>query len=324
MMKSMMAAAILALGGSAHADEQSVLKELPKYTAKHKSLKGTLNAVGSDTLLNLMTFWSEEFRKLHPNVTFQIEGKGSSTAPAALTAGTAQLGPMSREMKSKEIDEFEKKYGYKPTAIKVALDALAVFVHRDNPIKGLSMDQVDAIFSKNRKLGHQKDVKTWGDIGVTGALASMPLSLYGRNTASGTYGYFKHTALGEGDFKDSVREQPGSAGVVQAVGREKNAIGYSGMGYRTADVRLVPIAEAESTDYFEPNFANASQGKYPLARHLLIYVGRAPGKDLDPMVEEFVRFVQSREGQEVTLKDGFLPISKADLYPVDGKVSLRK
>ena len=143
--------------------------EIKKYTPA-AGVSGNLGSIGSDSLNNLMTYWAEGFKKKYPNVNIQIEGKGSSTAPPALIAGTAQLGPMSREMKGSEIEEFEKKHGFKPTRIGVALDSLAVFVNKDNPIKSLSLDKVDAIFSKTHKRGGA-DVSTWGQLGVTGKLA---------------------------------------------------------------------------------------------------------------------------------------------------------
>src|SRR5574341_1704438 len=176
------------------------------YT-KVSGVSGNLNSIGSDTMNNLMTYWAEGFNKLYPNVKIQIEGKGSTTAPPALISGTAQIGPMSRAMKPTEIDSFEKKYRYKPTEVKTSLDALAVYVNKDNPIKGLSFPQVDAIFSSPRKGGYKEDIKTWGQLCMAGDWANKPISLYGRNSASGTHGYFKERALYKGDYKNTVKEQ---------------------------------------------------------------------------------------------------------------------
>jgi len=282
--------------------------KLPAYT-KVSGISGNLKSIGSDTLNNLMTLWSEGFRAQYPAVKIEIEGKGSSTAPPALIEGTAQFGPMSREMKSKEIEEFEKKYGYKPSRIRSAVDALAVFVHKDNPIASLTLQQVDAIFSKNRKGGYPKDIVTWGDLGLTGEWKDKPISLYGRNSASGTYGYFKEVALFHGDYKDSVKEQPGSSAVVQGVATDKYAIGYSGVGYKTADVRTVPIASAEGKKPFDAVADNAYSGDYPLARFLYIYLNRNPNQALDPLRAEFIKFVFSKEGQQIVIKDGFYPVT---------------
>jgi len=259
---------------------------------------------------NLMTLWGEGFKKMYPNVKIEVEGKGSSTAPPALIAGTADFGPMSRDMKEKEIDEFESRFGYKPLELPTSLDMLAVFVHRDNPIKSLTLPQIDAIFSNSRKLGYPKNITKWGDLGLTGEWASKPISLYGRNAASGTYGYFKEHCLGNGDFKSSVKEQPGSSAVVQGVARDKYAIGYSGIAYRTADVRSVPLAIDAESEAFPAEAAFAFAGDYPLARFLNISVNYKPGSQLDPLRREFLRYVFSQEGQQDVVKEGYLPIGE--------------
>ena len=285
----------------------------PKVTTYKKvsGISGNLNSIGSDTLNNLMAFWVEGFNKKYPNVKIQVEGKGSTTAPPALIESTSQLGPMSREMKNEEIDKFEKKFGYKPTKVAVAIDALAVFVNKNNPVKSLSLQQVDAIFSKTRKGGAAKDLKTWGDLGLTGDLAARPLSLYGRNSASGTYGYFKEHALFKGDYKDSVKEQPGSSSVVQSIGSDRFGIGYSGIGYATSGVRALPLSDEKKNGgaAFAASYENALNGKYPLSRFLYIYINKDPKKPMDPLTREFLRFVLSKEGQEIVVKDGFLPLT---------------
>ena len=298
--------ATLGVSGAA-AQTIQVDENLPAYE-KVSGISGNLNSIGSDTLNNLMTLWAEGFKKVYPNVNVQIEGKGSSTAPPALIEATAQLGPMSRAMKSKETDAFEKKFGYKPTPIRTSLDSLAVFVNKDNPVAGLNIEQVDAVFSKNRKCGAVTDVTTWGDAGLTGSWTTAPISLYGRNSASGTYGFFKKKALCKGDYKDTVKEQPGSASVVQGVSEDPNGAGYSGIGYTTSGVRAVALAES-GTDYVEPNYDNVASGKYPLARFLYIYVNKAPNSALDPLTSEFLKFVLSKEGQEIVVKDGYYPLS---------------
>ena len=274
-------------------------------------VSGNISSIGSDSLNNLMTLWAESFNKFYPNAKIQIEGKGSSTAPPALISGTAQLGPMSREMKGTEVDAFEKKYGYKPTPIRTSVDALAVFVNKDNPIKCLSIAQVDAIFSKSRRHGGKEDIKTWGQLGLTGDWASKPLSLYGRNSASGTYGFFKEHSLKNGDYKDEVKEQPGSASVVQGVTVDRYGIGYSGIGYATAGVRAVPLSEKDGGKCVEATADNAYSGAYPLARFLYVYVNKAPGKTLDPLTREFVKLMVSKDGQEAVIKDGYFPIPAA-------------
>jgi phosphate transport system substrate-binding protein len=260
-----------------------------------------------------MTFWGEDFKKMYPAVTVEIEGKGSSTAPPALIAGTAQIGPMSRKMKAEEIDAFEKKYGYKPRLVAVAIDALAVYVHKDNPIQSLTLQQVDSIFSSTRKRGGQ-DISNWGQLGLTGEWAKKPISLYGRNSASGTYGFFKELSLKNGDYKGSVKEQPGSASVVQGVENELGGVGYSGIGYRTSGVRAVPIADRAGP--IEATQQNAETFTYPISRYLYVYINANPSTGPDPLVREFVRFILSKNGQDDTAKDGYfpLPAKKAEEY----------
>lgn len=271
-------------------------------------VSGNLSSVGSDTLANLMTLWAESFKRYYPNVNIQIQAAGSSTAPPALTEGTSNLGPMSRKMKSKEIEAFEKRHGYKPTAIPVAIDALAVYVHKDNPIKGMSIPQVDAIFSSTRKCRLDKDLTNWGQAGLSGAWSNRSIQLFGRNSVSGTYGYFKKKALCKGDFKNNVNEQPGSASVVQSVSTSLNGIGYSGIGYKTSGVRAIPLAKKEGKPFVEATSENAVKGSYPLSRFLWVYINKQPNKPLSPLEKEFLKMVLSKSGQEVVVKDGYIPM----------------
>ncbi|WP_252273722.1 PstS family phosphate ABC transporter substrate-binding protein [Pseudomonas subflava] len=306
-LKRLMAAlTFVAAGVSAASAVAAIDPALPTYE-KTSGVSGNLSSVGSDSLANLMTLWAEEYKKLYPNVNIQIQAAGSSTAPPALTEGTANIGPMSRAMKDNELQAFEEKYGYKPVEIPVAIDALAVFVHKDNPIKSLDMAQVDAIFSSTRLCGGAKDITTWGDLGLTGEWAAKPIQLFGRNSVSGTYGYFKEEALCKGDFKSNVNEQPGSASVVQSISSTLNAIGYSGIGYKTSSVRAVPLSK-KGGEAFEANEANALAGKFPLARFFYVYVNKAPNKPLSPLEAEFLKLVLSKQGQEVVVKDGYIPL----------------
>lgn len=283
-------------------------EKLPVYKPVG-GVSGSLKSIGSDTMNNEMTLWAEGFLAMYPNVQIEIEGKGSSTAPPALVAGTSQFGPMSRQMKSKEIDAFEKVYGYKPTGLPTSIDMLAVYAHKDNPIKSLSLQQVDAIFSKNRKGGFPKDIKVWGDAGLGGEYAKAPISLYGRNAASGTYGYFKSVAMFKGDYKSSVKEQPGSSSVVQGVASDKFGIGYSGIGYKTADVIAVPLSAREGGKVVPATAEYAYTGDYPLSRFLFMYVNHKPNTELDPLRREFIKYVFSRQGQEDVVKDGYFPVT---------------
>ncbi|MFN3715712.1 MAG: PstS family phosphate ABC transporter substrate-binding protein [Thiobacillus sp.] len=280
---------------------------LPTYQ-KASGVSGNFTSVGSDTLNNLMTLWAETYKRNYPNVNIQIQGAGSSTAPPALIEGASNFGPMSRVMNAKEIEAFEKKYGYKPTPIPVAIDALAVYVNKDNPIKGLSVQEVDAIFSATRKCGYPNDITTWGQVGMTGEWATRKIALYGRNSVSGTYGYFKEKALCKGDLKRDVAEQPGSASVVQSVTGQLGAIGYSGIGYKTSGVRAIPLSHKVGEPFVEADGTHAIDGTYPLARVLYVYVNKRPNTPLPPLEREFVKLVLSKQGQEVVVKDGFVPM----------------
>jgi phosphate transport system substrate-binding protein len=321
MFKPVMTVLTLAIGvTSAMSAQAAVDPALPSYT-KGTGVSGNLSSVGSDTLANLMTFWAEGFKKLYPNINMQIQAAGSSTAPPALAQGTANFGPMSRAMKDNEIQDFQKKYGYKPTPVPVAVDALAVFVHKDNPVKGLSMPLVDAMFSSTLKCGYPKNVSTWGEAGLKDAWAGRKLDLYGRNSVSGTYGYFKEHALCKGDFKSAVKEQPGSAAVVQAIATNINGIGYSGIGYTVSGARALPLKNS-SGDYVAPSAKTALDGTYPLARYLYVYVNKAPGKALPPAQAEFLKMVLSKEGQMIVDKDGYVPLPAAQVKKIRASLGL--
>ncbi len=313
-----MAAAIW-LGATARADAPKVDPGIPAYVPV-QGISGSLNSTGSDTMVNLAELWAEGFKKFYPNVKMQVEGKGSATAPPALANSLAQLGPMSRQMKPEEEETIEKSQGAKPLRISTAIDCLAVYVNKDNPVRGFTLAQLDCIFSKTRKSGFA-DISTWGQVGLTGPWASLPMSLYGRNSASGTYGYFKEHALKKGDYKDSVKEQPGSSSVVNGVANDKAGIGYSGIGYKTSEVRALPLAKDGKSALGEPSFVNALNGKYPLGRALYVYVVKKPNEPLPPRVKELLKYVLSQEGQEVVIKAGYgplpLPILQQELKKLD-------
>ncbi len=307
--KAVLKSSVLSLGliAASNVSAVSVDAGVPEYKAV-SGISGNISSVGSDTLANLMTLWAESFKRSYPNVNIQIQAAGSSTAPPALTEATSNLGPMSRKMKSKEIASFEDRYGYKPTAIPVAIDALAVYVNKDNPVKGMSIPDVDAVFSSTRKCGGDKDISKWGGLGLTGNWKNRDIQIYGRNSVSGTYGYFKKKALCKGDYKNNVNEQPGSASVVQSVSSSVNGIGYSGIGYKTSGVRAVPLTKKAGGKYIEATPENAVSGKYPLSRFLYVYVNKHPNKELAPLEKEFIKLILSKQGQEVVIKDGYIPL----------------
>jgi phosphate transport system substrate-binding protein len=298
------------IGGTV-ASAQEIDPALGSYARAAGEVSGSLKCVGSDTMNNLVALWAEGFKKFYPSVREAVEGKGSASAPPALTEGTCTFGPMSRDMKPSEVDAFKEKHGYPPVMVPVAIDMLAVFVHKDNPLAGLSLQQVDAIFSKNRTGGAKDEIRTWGDLGLEGEWKDKPISLYGRNATSGTYGYFKEHALFKGDFKPTVKEQPGSSAVVQAVASDRFAMGYSGIGYRTADVRAVPLGGKTGAPFVEAEPKFAYSGEYPLSRFLYLGVNHKPGVALDPLRREFIRYVLSGTGQGDVKKDGYLPVTAA-------------
>ena len=304
--KGRIAIVLMALCSSLYAQTDAG-NSLPEY---HKSsgISGNLSIIGSDSLANLMTLWGEEFKRLYPSVNIQIQAAGSSTAPPALSEGTANIGTMSRLMKDQEIEAFESRHGYKPTPVAVAIDALSILVNKDNPIEGLTLDQVDAVFSATRICGSSIDVATWGQLGLEGAWNRRDIQLYGRNSVSGTYGFFKSHAMCNGDFKNSVNEQPGSASVVQSVSASLNGIGYSGMGYTTSSVRAVPLSRKTGTPFIEANPENAVAGTYPLSRFLYVYINKHPLEPLEPITLEFLKMVHSTQGQTTVLKDGYVPL----------------
>jgi phosphate transport system substrate-binding protein len=301
------ATSLLAVSASTATAGVKVDPKLADYKAV-SGVSGNMSSVGSDTLANLMTFWAEEFKRQYPNVSIQIQAAGSSTAPPALTEGTSNLGPMSRKMKSKEVEAFMNKHGYKPTAIRVAIDALAVYVNKDNPIKGMSIPDVDSVFSATRKCGGSADITSWGDLGLTGSWKKRSIQLYGRNSVSGTYGYFKKKGLCKGDYKNNVNEQPGSASVVQSVSSSLNGIGYSGIGYKTSGVKAVPLTKKPGKPFVKATAENAINKTYPLSRYLYVYVNKHPNKPLTPLDREFLTMVLSKVGQQVVVKDGYIPL----------------
>jgi phosphate transport system substrate-binding protein len=288
---------------------EAVIADLKEYS-KTEGVSGNLASIGSDTMNNMMTAWQEGFKRIYPNVTASVEGKGSSTAPPALQEGTAQFGPMSREAKASEQDKFERAHGHKMTLLRPALDALAVYVNKDNPLNEITLEQVDAIFSRSRNRGMRESITTWGQLGLTGAWASRPISTYGRNSASGTYGFFKEVALKNGDFKDTVKEMAGSATVVISVTDDMNGIGYSGIGYATSGVKKLKLAEKKGAAFVEPSADNVYNETYPLRRFLYVYINKAPGKPLSPLVREFCNYMFSKDGQKDVIKDGYFPVPK--------------
>lgn len=278
-----------------------------------------VRSIGSDTMGDLMRRWAEGLRVYAPNLSLAIESRGSATGPPALIQGESELAPMSRKMTSLEVAAFEKRYGYKPIFVRMALDALAVYVHKDNPIQGLTLRQVDGIFSSTQRCGGHA-LERWGDL-VFGRLEHTLISVVGRNKISGTYDYFRDSALCGGEFRTGYVELDGSVAVVDAVGSSIGAIGFAGIGFRTAAVRALPLAKWENDPYVayyneqhrdDPDLAKryepVTSGRYPLARFLYLYFNKPPGKPLQEALEKVVQYVLSNRGQQDVADSGFIPL----------------
>ncbi len=303
----MFAISVWTLAHPLPADAQ-LSRAYPVY-APEPGLTGTLSSMGSDTLVYLMSFWAVEFKRLHAGSVFNVVAPGSSTAPPALLAGAANFAPMSRRMKDEEVAAFVAKNGYRPTEIRVAIDALAVYANKDNPIEGITLAQVDAIFSASRKCGYQQDITRWGQLGLQGDWALRDINLYGRNPSSGTRAFFSEHALCKGEYKKSLKMLPTSVDVVHMVAWHSGGLGYSGVGYRKPGVRILPLAAKAGSPFVEATATKALSGEYPLTRFLYVYLNKDPAKPLPPMERAFMRFVLSQRGQELVANDGFIPLT---------------
>ncbi|KKA44543.1 hypothetical protein WN56_10930 [Salinivibrio sp. KP-1] len=288
------------MAGFSHADT------LPDYQ-RSSGISGNLSSVGSDTLANMMAAWTDGFKRLHPGVNIQLQTPGSASAAPALVEGTAQLGPMSRPMRVSEENAFQARFGYPPTAVPVAVDAMAVYVHQDNPLRTISFQQLDAVFSRTLWCGASKPVATWGQLGLSGRWANRDLQLFGRNSVSGTYGYFKQAALCRGDFRADVNEQPGSASVVQSVASSLNAIGYAGIGHQASGARMLAISH-QGKEAIKPTPSAIRTGEYPLTRYLYLYINKAPNQPLAPLESAFMRYILSAQGQKAVSQQGYIPL----------------
>ena len=308
-LRAMIPVAMLLLGLACQAPEETPVKQattpvaaavkevaLPAYAAE-RPVAGELKSVGSDSMEPLMALWGEDFKKFHPRVSALFICKGSATAPKALIDGSTLMGQMSREMNEQEVAAFQAKFGYAPTRIPVAVDALVVYVNANNPIRQLHMEEIDAIFSTTRKSGAKADLVRWGDLGLGGDWKQRDIQAYGRDENSGTRAFFKEHVMKKGDFKPSVKAFVDQFAVVEAPAVDGGGISYGPLQYANRMVKGVPLASFGTDRFIEPTLENIQKATYPLTRFLYIYVNKAPGKALDPVVKEFVRFVLSREGQ---------------------------
>ena len=287
--------------------------KIPPYQ-RVSDLTGTLAVAGSDTMKPLTESWSAKLKQLYPGLSIKVESRGSETGLDALLEGKAQIAAMSRRMTQQEVVEFKREFGYEPTEVPVAVDALAVFVHKDNPVEGLSLAELDAIFSKERRRRLEYPVKVWGDAMVfEEEWAEAPIQIYGRNGNSGTASFFREHVMNGADFKKPMTTGVGSASVVIELMRDRFGIGFSGIGYRTSEIRPVPLAAVKGGRYVAPTFETAMDGSYPLRRHLYLYVNRPPKSAPPGPLAEYVKFALSQRGQKVVLDQGYYPLPTMEL-----------
>jgi len=302
----------------AHSDVEEMLAPY----VPEQVVTGALSSLGSDTLANAISQWASLFERYHPGARIQVQASGSSAAPPALTEGTVDLAPMSRLMRSNEVAAFQRRHGFAPTAVPVALDAVAVYVHRDNPLRELDLPTIDALFSRTLRCGAGHSIRRWGELGLGGSWHDRRVRLVGRNSVSGTYGFFKSQALCGGDFRAGMHEQPGSSSVVQAVGSSIAAIGFAGIGYESASVRALAVRRTDTDEAVLPTWDTAAAQQYPLSRLLYIYINRVPGAPLPVFEREFFRLVLSATGQAVVREAGLYPLPAAAIRAITAELDL--
>lgn len=271
---------------------------------------GSITSIGSDTLAGLISLWAEHFQRLYPHVKFQIQASGSATASQALTQGSASIGPMSRALSLTEIQRFTRQYGYPPTSLIVAIDAMGIYIEKNNPLEQLTLEQVDAIFSMTRFCGGPESIKTWEQLGVTKFGPARNIQVFGRNSASGTYDLFKNLALCDGDYYTTVNEMPSSSSVLQSVASSIGGIGYAALGHGNTDVRALALGKAGGP-FYTPNAANIQAGQYPFSRYLYIVFNKAPNTPLPMLEKTFLRFILSEQGQDIVRQSNYYPVSGA-------------
>jgi phosphate transport system substrate-binding protein len=305
---------VLALAVPAQAQVKPVLDpKIPPYQLAAR-ISGTISISGSETMKNLAESWAKDLRQLYPGLRITVASAGSETGLAQLLEGRAQIAVMSRRLTVQDIVEFKREFGYEPTEVPVAVDALALFVHKDNPIEGLTLAEVDAMFSSERRRGLKYPVKVWSDVMLLeGEWAEAPVHLYGRNGKSGTASFFREHVLNGADLKKTMTAGIGSATVVLELMKDRFGIGFSSIGYQTSGLRPVPIAAVQGGRYVTPTFDTAMDGSYPLRRNLYLYVNRPPKVAPSGPLAEYVKFALSQEGQQTVVEEGFYPLPILEL-----------
>jgi phosphate transport system substrate-binding protein len=280
---------------------------LPEYR-RAQNADGKLTSIGSSALTQMLNRWSDDFKRIHPALEFEVIGGGSGTAPPALVEGKADLAPMSRPMNDGERAAFRTKFGYEPTQITVGVDALAVLVNKNNPIKQISLRDLDALYSLSRKRGGG-EIATWGQLGLKDAWAPQPIRVFGPNSAQGMYALFRADVLQGGEYRYDMRSEPVASAISQGVAADDFAIGFASHVFASARARPVAVSETPDGNAVLPTQATSASGEYPLARKLYIYINRKPGVALTPTLAEFIRYVCSKQGQGVAIELGHFPLS---------------
>ena len=311
----------------AHAEQSgpfaglTVDPSLERYSPKSQ-VSGGFRVQGSDTMHALMRRLVTDFQARQPKIAVDLKSGGSAKAIAEFIeapqpsrivvkeerAKQVLLVSSSRELLDSEIKQFAAARGYEPLAVPIAVDAVALYVHKDNPVTGLTLDQADAIFSTGHLRGYKKDIKAWGDLGLGEGWETALIQAYGRDRRSGTRAFFQEHVLAGGEFKSTLQEEPGAASVILALSRDQLGIGYSGIGLQTSNVRILPVAENEGMPLITPSAATVADKSYPLRRLLYLYLDKDPSSAVSAAVQEFLAFVKSREGQESVVRAGFYPL----------------
>jgi phosphate transport system substrate-binding protein len=282
-----------------------------------------INLVGADVMDEICLGWAKIYREAYPRLSVTLDLRASGAGAPGLISGKGDLAPVGREMLPAEEKAFVDKFGYEPFRIRVATGSVGslgktatsiVLVDKDNPIKGLSLAQLDAIYSTTRKRG-DADIKTWGDLGLSGDWATRPIHKYGLKSPNGIEWFFKIEVMQMGDYKNDIEFVKGRGFThafnvaAEDMAQHPGGITYALLANVTPNVKVVPLSAKDGGPYLAPTLENVYAHKYPLSRYVYLYVNRKPGTALEPKVKEFLKMVLSRQGQDVVAKEGvYIPL----------------
>ena len=305
----------LAVTASTAAFAESALQQAPgaldpnlPYYRPVEKLSGELKLGGSNTLSHIATVWIDSFTQFYPDVKITIDVNGSRQAVKDVKAGKTQIGLLSRTVHREEVEDFSKAFGYGPTVLTPCMERTGIFVHKDNPIKSLTLAQLDAIYSDDCRRGAEKPCRTWGQLGLTGAWASKPIVAHGRTKDTGSQVFIQQSVMLGAKMRSDLKAHKGNVEMLQAVTQDPNSVGFSGLSYATSDVKAVPLGFSEQEGFVAIDSPEADRGRYPLVRRLQLVVNHNPEKELPALQQEFIKYVFSRLGQEDVVKAGFQAI----------------